>query len=246
MDVVFPRTVSAALDGILLSFTGEQMKPGAGLEACVDIYCERTGPGLWAEPLNALTNLAFFAAAWGVWRTMRRSNSEPAPFALLIALIVAIGIGSTLFHTFATTWAQLLDLTPILLFQSCFIWLYVRRIIRLSRPVSALILIGFLAAELAGGRFREILNGSLAYAPGLLLLSTFGAYHYLTGKRAHRVLIAAVAVFLVAVTFRSIDMAVCPFLPFGTHFLWHLLNGAVLYLAVKAMALSWQDRALPA
>lgn len=26
----------------------------------IDIYCERLGPGLWAEPLNALTNAAFF------------------------------------------------------------------------------------------------------------------------------------------------------------------------------------------
>lgn len=25
----------------------------------IDHYCERTGPGLWAEPVNALTNLAF-------------------------------------------------------------------------------------------------------------------------------------------------------------------------------------------
>jgi hypothetical protein len=29
----------------------------------IDAYCERLGPGLWAEPLNALTNLAFIVAA---------------------------------------------------------------------------------------------------------------------------------------------------------------------------------------
>jgi hypothetical protein len=33
----------------------------------VDIYCERLGPGLWAEPLNAVTNVAFFVAAWLAW-----------------------------------------------------------------------------------------------------------------------------------------------------------------------------------
>ena len=31
----------------------------------VDLYCERTGPEYWAEPLNALSNLAFIAA--GLW-----------------------------------------------------------------------------------------------------------------------------------------------------------------------------------
>ncbi len=31
--------------------------------APIDAYCERLGPGVWAEPVNALTNLAFLAGA---------------------------------------------------------------------------------------------------------------------------------------------------------------------------------------
>jgi hypothetical protein len=31
--------------------------------ASIDIYCERIGPDLWSEPVNALTNLAFVLAA---------------------------------------------------------------------------------------------------------------------------------------------------------------------------------------
>ena len=34
----------------------------------VDGYCERTGPGYWSEPLNALSNAAFLVAAWASWR----------------------------------------------------------------------------------------------------------------------------------------------------------------------------------
>lgn len=42
----------------------------------VDLYCERTEPELWAEPANALTNLAFVAAGlWGV-REARRGIGE--------------------------------------------------------------------------------------------------------------------------------------------------------------------------
>lgn len=34
----------------------------------IDAYCERIGTGFWAEPLNALSNVAFFAAAaLGLW-----------------------------------------------------------------------------------------------------------------------------------------------------------------------------------
>ena len=36
---------------------------GGNLFEPIDIYCERVGPGLWAEPVNALTNLSFLAAA---------------------------------------------------------------------------------------------------------------------------------------------------------------------------------------
>lgn len=33
--------------------------------AAVDIYCERTSAGFWAEPINALSNLSFpLGALW--------------------------------------------------------------------------------------------------------------------------------------------------------------------------------------
>jgi hypothetical protein len=66
----------------------------------IDLYCERTSPGLWAEPLNALSNLAYFAAAWGVWRIARGTGDPGAR--LLVGVLVAIGTGSALFHAFAS------------------------------------------------------------------------------------------------------------------------------------------------
>jgi len=33
----------------------------------MDLYCERLGPGLWAEPINASSNLTFFIAVWAIW-----------------------------------------------------------------------------------------------------------------------------------------------------------------------------------
>jgi hypothetical protein len=38
----------------------------------------------------------------------------------------------------------------------------------------------------------------------------------------------------VSLVFRSIDQAVCASFPLGTHFLWHCLNGLVLYLLLRA------------
>lgn len=87
----------------------------------VDLYCERTGPGLWAEPANALTNLAFVAAGlWGVWQVRRYKTGT---FAEVLAWwVVAIGIGSTLFHIFAskgTIWADILPIAGFTLAYSC-------------------------------------------------------------------------------------------------------------------------------
>ena len=60
----------------------------------VDLYCERTGPELWAKPANALTNLAFLPAGlWGVREVRRRGTGT---FAEVLAWwVVAIGIGPT-------------------------------------------------------------------------------------------------------------------------------------------------------
>lgn len=95
----------------------------------IDIYCERTGPGLLAEPVNAITNLAFLLAAVGTWRLASRQGVLYADIQLLTGLMAAIGIGSVLFHTFATAWSQVLDILPILLFQVAYLWIYGRRII---------------------------------------------------------------------------------------------------------------------
>ena len=41
----------------------------------VDLYCERLGPGLWAEPINAITNAAFLIIAYFVWQLANQRRS---------------------------------------------------------------------------------------------------------------------------------------------------------------------------
>src|SRR5437660_4670531 len=78
----------------------------------VDLYCERLAPSLIGEPLNTLSNVAFFVAAWLVARDARRLGAMRADIAVLAALTVVVGIGSIVFHTLPTTWAKWLDLLP--------------------------------------------------------------------------------------------------------------------------------------
>jgi len=208
----------------------------------IDLYCERCGPGLLAEPVNASTNLAFLIAAWAAWSLARRHSTLNPEIWMLIVLSVAIGIGSALFHTFATSWSRVLDVLPILLFQMTFIWLYLRRIVSIHPVIVAIGIAAFLAVVLFARRFPETLNGSLPYAPVFLVLLGFGLYHFWRCAYERPVLLAAAGVFLLALFFRSIDMIVCPSFPTGTHFLWHVLIGVVPYLSMRALILNQPNR----
>lgn len=52
-------------------------------------------------------------------------------------------------------------------------------------------------------------------------------------ERAGNALLIAAAIFAASLVFRSIDFAVCGWLPVGTHFMWHMLNALVLFALLK-------------
>ncbi len=202
------------------------------------MYCERYAPGLFAEPVNAFTNVAFFLAAWAAWSLARRSNALSTDIRWLIALSIAIGIGSALFHIFAAGWTRILDEVPILLFQLQYLWSYMRRVMMRRRGTAAASIAVFLIAAIFSRQFPHLLNGSLVYAPALALMLGLGLYHVLQNKRERFLLLATAGIFLASLAFRSIDQAACSYIPVGTHFLWHVLNGAVLYLSMRALILN--------
>lgn len=205
----------------------------------IDNYCERLEPGLWAEPLNAVTNLSFFIAAICAFYLARREDALNWRTGLLIGLIAAMGLGSTLFHTFAVVWAMLADTLPILFYQIVFIALYARRVIRLNVLYRAGLL-GLFFVAMAGAMDlpRAWLNGSLEYGPAWLFLLGLSLWHLKNAGRERFGLLAASAVFTLSLAFRSMDMALCVNLPIGTHFVWHILNGLVLYLTTRAFILN--------
>jgi len=201
----------------------------------IDNYCERIGPELLAEPTNALTNLAFIISAWAVWQLATRLKKLSPGIWILIILTTTIGIGSGLFHTFATTWAMWLDIIPILLFQLVYLWQYANKVINLKSNSTAGLLVLYLVAAYVGRQFPQILNGSLIYAPAFLMLVGLSSYHYLNRKNERFILLMSLGVLILSLFFRSIDIAICPYFPIGTHFLWHLFNGLLTYLVMRGL-----------
>jgi len=210
--------------------------------AILDLYCERVGPGLLGEPWNAVSNLAFLASAG--WLAVRLGPRADGGVRLLIGLIGAIGLGSTLFHSLATGAALLADVLPILLFQLAFLALVLRRRLGFRVAPTAGLVGLFLLACLGARAFPGVLNGSLSYLPGLAILSLLGWQEWHGGRRPRRLLPAA-AVFSLSLVCRSVDQWVCPVLPHGTHAFWHLLNALVLTLLVMAVPSRGQTGPVP-
>lgn len=202
-------------------------------------YCERTGDAFWAEPLNALSNGIFLLAALAVFVRARRGGCRDAGLYTLIAITVGIGVGSFLFHTLASRWAALADVVPILLFIVAYLMLVCHRWLAFAWPWA--IAAGLAYAPLSVGArllWREIVGGSGApgaYLPALLVLLICAG---LLARRHHpaaRHLAAASALFALSLAVRSLDLPLCPLVPTGTHFLWHLLNGGLLYGLMRTM-----------
>lgn len=224
----------------------------------VFIYCERgTDPAFWAEPFNALSNLAFILAAAAGLRDLLRQPVATRYLEqyLLVAGIFAIGIGSFLFHTHANRWSELADVVPIGLVMLGMLAVMLARFLRLPlvwriAGIMAFVLATHIAMGLRCGG-GECLNGSIGYVPALLGLTLIGLMLRWRGHPASPRLLTAAGVFLASLTLRTFDRAWCDALglpghALGTHFLWHTLNGLMLYLLLTAAIRHSRHGLLPA
>jgi hypothetical protein len=212
----------------------------------MDVYCERVGPGLLAEPLNAITNASFLLAAWAAWVLARRAGALSPGVRALVALAASVGVGSILWHTLATSWALILDIVPILLFIVWYIWLYTRDILGTRFWFTVAAVVVFLVATFIALRYSHVLHGAPVYTPGLLVVLVLGVAHARDLRTERFTLLGAAGVYAAALFFRTIDQEVCPVLPLGTHFLWHSLIGLVTYLAMRCLILSLASGEQPA
>jgi len=195
----------------------------------IDAYCERLEPGLWAEPLNAVTNLAFIVAAMICWAKLGRPAPPLGP--ALAAILAAIGVGSGLFHTFANGLTALLDVLAIAAFIFVFTYAVNRHVLGWSGAWSwgsMLILPPYLALGATAFAALPFFNISAAYWPVASLILIYGLVLRPNRPAFSRGLLIGVAILCLSITLRSVDLTLCAQIPFGTHFLWHILNAIML------------------
>lgn len=215
--------------------------------APIDLYCERVGAGLWDEPLNAVSNLAFPIAAVWAWMSALRFNQARPIVAVLCLLAGGIGLGSFLFHVFANHWSEYADVVPIWSFVGLYVLTAIAlvggappaKLIRIAVIASVITTLAVLATtgEATSGTDQnpDLLNGSGQYAPALVALLVFSV---ISTWRKHPIrtwAVAATAVFCLSLGFRTLDLHLCGALPIGTHFMWHILNALMVGVLLQGL-----------
>ncbi|MCM2679870.1 ceramidase domain-containing protein [Echinimonas agarilytica] len=193
-------------------------------------YCERLDFSFWSEPANALTNIGFILVGMLALSLLNRGDTKPLSLTILAMFMVIIGIGSFLFHTFATRWAMLADIIPIYIFQIIFLFAYPRQVLKLSWVQTSLCFVLYIAVVLGSKYLPFSLNGSEMYLPTIAALVVFSMAHKRRYQTYDRALMLGSVIFAASLLFRTIDQAICSTIPLGTHFLWHSLNSLVLFL----------------
>lgn len=205
------------------------------LTAAIDLYCERTTTDFFSEPLNLVSNAGFFVAAWfGQRSAQRRGLDQDVSVRLLLGLLVAIGVGSSLFHGFANTWSQAADVIPIAVFVGVYSVFLPRRGYRWSWPKS-LIVPGFLILTTWKlSRYSlDLFNGSQMYfGAWLTMIALIPLRSQWSGPPLRPYHHGAALLFALALMLRMVDLRLCKVWPWGSHFGWHFANAGVLALLI--------------
>lgn len=205
----------------------------------LDAYCERAGEaGLWAEPLNAVTNLFFIAAAIIAGRLMLRTQiGAKVDLWLLVFFLFLIGIGSGLWHMYATHHTMLMDVLPITLFINVYLVSALRRLFGFSWAKVAAGWGAYFALSMVAQKVLppDMLNGTVMYLPTFLTLAILTVGLRMRDSVTAGIFRSVLLVWTGSLIFRTVDVEVCNWLPIGTHFLWHVLNAWVLYRLLKVL-----------
>lgn len=198
-----------------------------------NLHCERISSNTDFEPLNVVTNVAFFISAWYSWWLLSKRKAGRLLF-VLPALIVLIGLGSIAFHSTPTAFTYAMDKYSIILFTSLSIYILLRVLV--GRFFTVILLVaGFFAAEVAWWNFEAW------WKPNHLLtiLVVLGLYFWTKRKFsfASRTLKQVLALYFLGNVVAIAEIPLCPIFPLGTHFIWHVFVAWVTYLAVKFLVI---------
>ena len=199
------------------------------------IYKETNLNNFIAEPWNAISSLSFLIPAF-YWLNKLKNNYAQFKFlTLCIPLLVAGGLGSTLFHGFRSSkYLLMLDYLPIfILTASVSIYLWKKIILKwaylilIALPVLVFkLLLSDLFTPHEAMNISYFINGTLIFLPAFILL-------FKTQFNGLKDFVLSLIFFSLSLLFRKIDNYPIQFMPMGTHWLWHIFSATgAFFLAI--------------
>ncbi|AHF00035.1 ceramidase domain-containing protein [Thioalkalivibrio paradoxus] len=201
-------------------------------------YCERAAPGWFAEPLNTVSGLAYFVAAWQSWKQLERARwREQWDLHLLAALVAAVGLAAVLWHASGIAWLHWLDRAALGAFVVAYWSVF---LVRTQRFGAVAVAVAWLLTAIGLAALGSVLplqayGGTGIYMPLLALLVAAIGLAARVDRRLARDLLLASALFLLALVVRALDLVLCDWAVVGTHWLWHLLTAGLLFVLVDGM-----------
>ncbi len=197
-------------------------------------YCERLDGAFWAEPANAVSNLAFFMTTGGIFWVLLRKRRLDLPVIGLSTLVAVIGVSSFLFHTLATPLTSALDILSIAIFILAVFFFAILRLFKVGLTGATLVTVGFLGLSwLLSLLLGPILGVSAMYIGPLLSLFAIALSIAPNNRKIALGFFMTGLMFALSVTFLTMDQQFCDLFPIGTHFMWHVLNAVVAYMLLR-------------
>lgn len=203
-------------------------------------YCEQPIINGYLQPFNTISNLFFIMVAIFLYYFYKSNKIKDVKSKLFLYLIVLIGIGSFLWHLRENSITYFSDAIPVILFFIAYIYFLILHLIKSKRTRIYVIVIYSILITLLWIILRFAIKDSIiimneAYGYFLVLLSfiIILIYTYIKKRHIFRKIMVFFLLFLSAFVFRQIDLLVCPYFIFGTHFIWHFFTAIAAYFAVR-------------
>ena len=201
------------------------------------IYCEDAIAlsSFPIEPINTVSNAAIvlFGLA-SLYVTSQRAPKSYDLYALGV-LLTATGIGSGLWHGLREPWALVFDVTPGLLFLFAMAFCWARRLWTVIGGL-ALLVVFYFAFQFSREYFGAGQQRWVAIAPAVVLTGiALVVQTAFRSRKAALLGLAGIASSLAALGWRTFDMTACAYIPFGTHFLWHIFNSGGAFMVIVSL-----------
>jgi hypothetical protein len=247
--VLLALAVTAALGGLLVVGVVQSRAGLAELRAATCLpdtcFCEAVRPDGLAQPVNALTSLAYvLLGVWAVAGGVRTPDHRPTARLMTAvgAVLVLLGVGSFTYHATLTFVGQVLDVQGMyLLGVLLLVGALLRRGLVSPRAAPWLYLVAvslLLVVQVAWPDSRRVLFG-LVLLPGVVLEalpSTTGAAWRSPAMLPFRVGLGLLVLAYAAWVLDALGVACRPFSPLQGHGLWHVLTAVAAVLVVAHYA----------